>query len=86
MGRVLLTAFGQCRRDNLIPIIHANVQFLPALALLLLVFLRVPFPLTTDFQTRTVDDEAERFLRGPIVLVLCQIIWPFRQIRLPMTG
>ena len=48
--------------------IHADVQFLPALVLLLAVFLAVPFPLATDLQAATVNDQGDRSLRGPIDL------------------
>ena len=49
-------------RDNLPLGIHANVQFLPALELLLTMFLAVPFPLTTDLQAATVNDQSYRSL------------------------
>jgi hypothetical protein len=44
-------------RDNPTLGIHANVQFLPSLALRLTMFLAVLFPLTTDLQAATVNDE-----------------------------
>jgi hypothetical protein len=59
-------AFRHRGRENLPLGIDANVQFLPALVLLLPVFLRVPFPLTADFQTRTVDDQINGFLCGTL--------------------
>jgi hypothetical protein len=68
LGRVLLMAFRHRGRDNLPPVIHPNMQFLPALALLFTVFLGVPFALTTHLQAAAVNDQGERSLRGALDL------------------
>jgi hypothetical protein len=38
------------------------MEFFPTLALCLSVFLGVPVPLTTDLQTRAIDDQIDRSL------------------------
>lgn len=78
-------AFRHRGRDNPTLGIYTDVQFLPALVRLLTMFLAMPFSLTTDLQATTVNDQADRFLRGPIVLPLdrhgsvaareCRMIW-----------
>jgi hypothetical protein len=45
------------------------MQFLPAFALLLAVLVGMPFPLTTDLQATTIDDQSDRFLRRAIDLL-----------------
>ena len=70
LGRVLLMAFRYRGRDDLPLGIHPKRPFLPALALLLPVFLRVPFPLTTDLQTRTVDDQSTGSWCGTLDVLL----------------
>jgi hypothetical protein len=61
-------AFRHRGGDNLTVIIHAEVQFLPPLSLLLTVFLGMPFALTTNLQAATVNDQGYRSLRGSIEL------------------
>jgi len=68
LGRVLRMAFGHRGGDDPALGIRTNMQFLLAFGLLLPVFLAVPFPLTTDLQAATVNDEGDRFLRGTIDL------------------
>ena len=48
LRRILLVTFGDSEGDNLPLIIDTNVQLLSAFALLLPVFLAVPFPLATN--------------------------------------
>src|SRR5919199_6220993 len=70
LRRVLRMAVRQRGSDDPTLGIHPDVQFLPALVRLLTVFLAMPFALTTDLQAATVNDQADRFLRGPIDLPL----------------
>src|SRR2546423_8783125 len=70
LGRVLLMALRHRGGDNPTLGIHPDMQFLPALGLLLAVFLAVPFPLTIDLQAGAVYDQGYRFLRGTIDLLL----------------
>ena len=58
----MLLAFRDCGRDNPSLGIHPNVQFLPALVLLLPVLLGMPFALAADLQATAVYDQAGRFL------------------------
>ena len=50
LRRVLLLAFRHRGGDDPTLGIHPNMEFLPALALLLAVFLAMPFALATDLQ------------------------------------
>jgi hypothetical protein len=63
-------AFRHRGGDNATLSIYPNMQFLPALGLLLAMFLAMPFALATDLSPRTVDDQAYRFLRDTIDLLL----------------
>ena len=51
---------GHRRGNDPALLIHADMQFLPALAILFTVFRGMPFALATDFQPRAIDDEVNR--------------------------
>jgi hypothetical protein len=63
--RVWLLAVRGRGRDYLILSIHAKMRLFPSFGLLLTMFLALPFPLTTDVQTHTVDDQINGSRRGP---------------------
>ena len=63
---VLRMAVRHRRGNDPALVIHANMQFCPALAVLLTVFLGVLFALATDLQPRAVDDQVNRPMRVPI--------------------
>ena len=53
-------ALGNRGRNNRPLVIDADMEFFPALSLLLAMFLAVPFPLPADLQAGAVDDDAYR--------------------------
>jgi hypothetical protein len=69
LSGVLRMAFRHCGGDNSTLAIDAEMPFLPTLTLLLTVFLRMPFPLTTHLQARTVDDQVDCSWCHPIELL-----------------
>ena len=60
LRRVLLLAIGHGGRNDPALVIDADVQFLPAFARLLAVLLGMPFALTTNLQSATVNDQRYR--------------------------
>ena len=60
LRRILIMVIRDRRDNNPALIVHANVEFCPALPVFLAMFLGMPFPLATDLHPRAVDDQVNR--------------------------